>query len=92
MEYFLFRFGNGMRLLAVTISFVQPRYAASVTFCANNSDSSDINTSINSQVINAPVRLVDTYVAIVLSDPVLDQVITNIRLDIAGQNLLECIK
>jgi len=79
-------------LLAVTILFVRPRYAASVTLYANNSNSSDINTSITAQDINASVQLVDTYAAIILSDPVLDQVIADNGLEITGKELLECIE
>ena len=62
-------------LLAVTILFVAPKYSASVTLYANNSNSTDINTSISSQDISASVQLVDTYAAIILSDPVLDRVV-----------------
>lgn len=79
-------------LLAVTALFIRPRYAASVTLYANNSNSADINTSITSQDINASVQLVDTYAAIILSDPVLDEVIANNGLEITGQELLECIE
>lgn len=79
-------------MLAVTVLFVRPRYAASVTLYANNSNSSDINTSITAQDINASVQLVDTYAAIILSDPVLEQVIENNRLEITAQELLEYIE
>ena len=78
-------------LLAVTILFVAPKYSASVTLYANNSNSTDINTSISSQDISASVQLVDTYAAIILSDPVLDRVVELHELGITGQELLACI-
>lgn len=79
-------------IFLVTVLFVTPLYSASVTLYANNSNSSDINTSITSQDISASVQLVDTYAAIILSDPVLDQVIELNGLDISGQELLDCIE
>ena len=79
-------------VVLVTVLFVTPLYSASVTLYANNSNSSDINTSITSQDISASVQLVDTYAAIILSDPVLDQVIELNGLDISGQELLDCIE
>ena len=72
--------------------FVTPLYSASVTLYANNSNSSDINTSITAQDINASVQLVDTYAAIILSDPVLDQTIEINGLKMTGKELLECIE
>lgn len=83
---------SAILMLVVTVLFITPLYSASVTLYANNSSSSDINTSITSQDINASVQLVDTYAAIILSDPVLDQVIELNGLEITGQELLECIE
>ena len=79
-------------MLIVTNLFVTPLYSASVTLYANNSSSSDISTSITSQDLNASVQLVDTYAAIILSDPVLDKVIESNELNITGQELLDCIE
>jgi len=88
--------GTGLAVALVflfaTMFFIEPRYSASVTLYANNSNSSDINTSITSQDINASVQLVDTYAAIILSDPVLDQVIEKNGLGVTGEELLECIE
>lgn len=78
--------------LLAAVLFITPLYSASVTLYANNSNSSDINTSITSQDINASVQLVDTYAAIILSDPVLDQVIELNGLDTTGKELLDCIE
>lgn len=83
---------SAMIVLTVTMLFVRPKYSANVTLYANNSNSSDINTSITAQDINASVQLVDTYAAIILSDPVLDQVIEKNDLGITGQELLDCIE
>lgn len=83
---------SAILIFVVTVLFITPLYSASVTLYANNSSSSDINTSITSQDINASVQLVDTYAAIILSDPVLDQVIELNGLEITGQELLDCIE
>lgn len=57
-----------------SLLFITPLYSASVTLYANNSISTDKNTSITTSDMNASARLVDTYAAIIMSDPVLDQV------------------
>lgn len=57
-----------------SLIFITPLYSASVTLYANNSISTDKNTSITTSDMNASARLVDTYAAIIMSDPVLDQV------------------
>ena len=75
-----------------TFLFVRPEYSTAVTLYANNSNSTDVNTSITSQDINASVQLVDTYAAIILSDPVLDRVIEINGLDIGGKELLAAIE
>lgn len=79
-------------MLLITVLFISPKYSASATLYANNSNSSDVNTSISSQDINASVQLVDTYAAIILSDSVLDQVIEANNLDLTSKELLECIE
>ena len=76
--------------LAVVL-FVSPKYSASITLYANNSNSTDGSTSISTGDISASVQLVDTYAAIILSDPVIDQVIEQNNLAISGKELLECI-
>ncbi len=78
-------------LFMATMLFVTPMYSAEVTMYANNSTSTDKNTSISSQDINASVQLVDTYAAIILSDPVLDQVVQMNGLTITGQSLMDHI-
>lgn len=78
--------------LVGTVFFITPKYSASVTLYANNSTSSDTSTSISSQDISASVQLVDTYAAIILSEPVLDQVIELNDLDMSSRELLDCIE
>lgn len=77
--------------LVVTVLFVTPKYSSSVTMYANNSVGTDKNTSISSQDINASVQLVDTYAAIILSDPVLDEIKSLNNLQVSSSKLLECI-
>ena len=78
--------------LLFTLTFIKPLYTASVTLYANNSISTDISTSITTQDLSASVKLVDTYAAIILSDPVLDQVIQQNRLEISAKELVGSIK
>lgn len=70
-----------------TILFATPMYMASATLYANNSSSSDGSTSITTSDMNASARLVDTYAAIIMSDPVLDQVIAENGLRISASKL-----
>lgn len=80
-----------LMFLGAVLLFVSPKYAASITLYANNSNSTDINTSISTGDISASVQLVDTYAAIILSDPVIDQVIEQNNLSITSKELLENI-
>lgn len=73
--------------LALTILFVKPLYSSSITLYANNSNSTNVNTSISAQDISASMKLVSTYAAIIMSDPVLDQVVEMNGLNISGQTL-----
>lgn len=59
----------------VTALIVTPLYSTSATLYANNSVSSEGSTSISTSDMSASLRLVRTYSAIIMSDPVLDQVI-----------------
>ena len=70
-----------------TIVFATPMYMASATLYANNSSSSDGSTSITTSDMNASARLVDTYAAIIMSDPVLDQVIAENELKMSASRL-----
>ncbi len=71
--------------------FVTPEYATSVTLYANNAKSTDMNTTISSAELSASARLVDTYAAIILSDPVLEQVINDNNLNMTTSNLAKRI-
>ena len=82
----------GAVALLWTIFFVKPLYTASITLYANNSNSTNNTTSITAGDINASVQLVDTYGAIILSDPVLDQVIRENQLDVSGGELMRHIR
>ena len=70
-----------------TIIFSEPEYVTSATLYANNAKSTDMNTMITSAELNASARLVDTYSAIILSDPVLEQVIAENDLNITASGL-----
>lgn len=74
-----------------SLLFVTPLYAASVTLYANNSTSTDKNTSITTSDMNASARLVDTYAAIIMSDPVLDLVKEENDLHISTAKLMKRI-
>lgn len=82
---------GGLLVYLFTLLFVTPQYYASVTLYANNSLSTDSNTSITSSDMNASARLVDTYAAIIMSDPVLDQVIENNALKMSASKLAKRI-
>ena len=70
-----------------TALFVTPMYTASTTLYANNTSVPDNSTSITTSDMNASARLVDTYAAIIMSDPVMDQVIAENGLSISAANL-----
>lgn len=76
---------------AVTLIFVPQEYVTSVTLYANNAKSTDMNTTITSAELSASARLVDTYSAIILSDPVLEQVIAENDLNITRSGLTKRI-
>lgn len=71
----------------VTVIFITPEYVTSATLYANNSNSTDGTTSISTSQLSASARLVDTYAAIILSDPVLDQVIQDNNLNTTASAL-----
>ncbi len=74
-------------IYASTALFVTPMYSASTTLYANNSSVPDSSTSKTTSDMNASARLVDTYAAIIMSDPVMDQVIEENGLSISGASL-----
>lgn len=74
-----------------TVIFVAPAYFTSATLYANNSTTTDVSTSISSSELNTSARLVNTYAAIILSDPVLDQVIEDNGLNETARTLAACI-
>lgn len=74
-----------------TAIFVTPTYTAKATLYANNRNSSQGSTSISASDMSASARLVDVYSAIILSDPLLDQVIMENNLNITPNKLAKCI-
>lgn len=77
--------------LMVALCFITPRYSARVTLYANNRYSSQGSTSITSSDMSASVKLVNVYAAIILSDPVLDQVIQENNLNVSASTLAKNI-
>lgn len=75
----------------MTTLTVTPLYSASATLYANNSVSTEGSTSISSSDMSASIRLVRTYSAIIMSDPVLDQVIEENGLKISAAKLAKRI-
>lgn len=71
--------------------FFSPSYVAKATLYANNRDSSKNSTSITTSDMNASAKLVDVYSAIILSDPVLDQVILENHLNTTPSRLAKSI-
>lgn len=82
---------SGVLFLGVAVWGIQPKYTASITLYANNSNSMDKATSITSSDITASVQLVDTYAAIILTDSVLDQVIEELKLSLSCDELIKNI-
>jgi len=77
--------------LARAVLLVTPMYSSSVTMYANNSKTTEESTSISSADISASARLVNTYKAIILSDPVLEQVIAENRIKMSSRVLADYI-
>lgn len=65
---------TGALVLVYTANFVTPQYTAEVTFYVNNNSSKN-SAAINSSDLAVALHLVATYVNIVESDMVLEQVI-----------------
>ncbi len=66
---------------------VTPQYTASVTMYANNSSEAERSTSISTGDLNASAKLVDTYAVIIQSDPVMDEVLQRLDLDMSAEKL-----
>lgn len=64
----------GSAMLVYTATCVTPKYQASVTMYVNNNSSKD-NDYVSANDLSVALRLVETYVSIVISDKVLDRVI-----------------
>lgn len=76
----------GMSVLVYTVNFVSPQYNASVSIYVNNNSGTSDGTYISSSDLAVALRLVETYVNIIQSDTVLEQVIQESGLNLtAGQ-------
>lgn len=75
----------GAGALVYTMKFVQPQYKASVSMYVNNNSGKD-NDYISSGDLAVALRLVETYVNIIQSNSVLEQVAEEAQLNLtAGQ-------
>ena len=75
----------GSAVLVYTVNFVTPMYEASVTLYVNN-NSTESNKVISSDLAVA-LQLVNTYVKIIESDTVLENVITQNGLNLTAQDI-----
>jgi len=66
-------------MLGFVAAFVTPTYEAEISMYINNSSSN--NGAINANDLNVALKLVQTYVNIIKSDSVLDQVIEELDMD-----------
>ncbi len=76
----------GAAMLAYTVNFVQPRYKAQVTFYVNNRVENN-SGSVSSTDLNVALRLVNSYVKIIVRDVVLEPVIEELNLDMSAGTL-----
>ncbi len=67
--------------LLVTVIFITPEYQSSVTVYVNNTTSTQGMEAITGTNLNAAQQLVSTYVNIIKSDTVLEEVIEKGRLN-----------
>lgn len=72
---------------AVSWFFITPLYEASVTLYVNNSSSQENTSNITQSDLYASSQLVDTYAAIILSDAILEDVISSVSLDMSIDEL-----
>ena len=82
----------GFLYLGFVYFFVAPKYEAKITLYANNYNTSDVSTSITTNDISASVKLVNTYAAIIVSDPVIDEVIENTGGGVSSEGLIHSIQ
>lgn len=84
----------GTILAAVYVSFfVKSQYVASISFYVNNSKTATgAEQTVNLNDINAAQKLVDTYIVILQSNRVLNQVIAQAGLDCSATQLRNMIK
>lgn len=73
----------------VTFYFITPQYKATATLIVN-ARTEQVSTLTNDQLVTSQ-KLADTYGIIIQSDTILDQVITNLYLDITYDDLKEII-
>lgn len=65
--------------LAGTVFLIAPKYTATVTMYVNNYNNKDSSTTITSGDLSASAKLVDTYIAIIKSNTLLNEVAQEAR-------------
>lgn len=76
----------GIISLSGAAVFISPGYTGDITLYANNFKDNK-NANITAGDLSASAKLVDTYAAIILSDPVLDKVIAETGIDATADSL-----
>lgn len=79
----------GVTALIVTKYYITPEYTASIKLYVNNT--TEANKDITSSDITASQSLVGTYIAIIQSDAVLDQVIRKLGLNYSAEQINEML-
>ena len=74
-----------------TYLFISPVYSSTSKFYVYNNTSSNINSSITSQDINAAQTLVETYIVIIRSDTVLEKIAETADVDYTAEELDEML-
>lgn len=77
--------------LACTAFLIAPKYTATVTMYVNNYNNKDSSTTITSGDLSASAKLVDTYIAIIKSNTLLDEVAQEARVNYSSEKIEEMI-
>lgn len=81
----------GLGVFAVTKEFVQPKYTAGISLYVNNSKNS-VADNITSSDISASIMLTNTYLAIIQSDAILEEVLEKADSEISTEEFKEQIR
>lgn len=77
--------------LAGTVFLIAPQYTATVTMYVNNYNNKDSSTTITSGDLTASAKLVDTYIAIIKSNTLLNEVAEEARVSYSAGQLEKMI-